>query len=264
MTTPSYGQSWYKIYGYAGKTSTWCVSDTQDQWDANMADPEKRAKLEEFGWTRDNVSYTFNKDGFRADEFTDGVNDSVLFLGCSLTMGIGMSLEKTWAYKVAHSLGLRRYNLGVGGGGSDMCFRLAYHWIPRLRPKYVVMLTPSAERMEIVMDTENLLYLPAVHNNKNSFYYNWLSHPANADMNRLKSVMGVQTICNSIGVPLVEIPVEECTVPRNNEPVESWERDILQPNPSRAFLARDLMHPGWTWNLRVEKMIMEKLSEFAI
>jgi hypothetical protein len=83
-------------------------------------------------------------------------------------------------------------------------------------------------------------------------------------MNRLKSVMGVQTICNGIGVPLVEIPVEECTVPRKNEPVESWERDILQPNPSRAFLARDLMHPGWTWNLRVEKMFMEKLSEFAI
>lgn len=140
-----------------------------------------------------------------------------------------------------------------------MCFRLAYHWIPRLRPKYVVMLTPNAGRLEILDETENLLYMPS-HTSNSPFYMRWLLHPANADMNRLKNVMGVQTICNSIGVPLIEMPVEEHTVPRKNEPVESWERDILQPNPSKAFLARDLMHPGWTWNLRVEKMFMEKIS----
>lgn len=245
MMTPSYGQSWYKIYGYAGKTVTWCPSDSEDRWDANMANPDLRARLNEFGWTRDNVSYTFNKDGFRAEEFTDGVGDSVLFLGCSLTMGIGMSLEKTWAYKVASSLGLRRYNLGVGGSGSDMCFRLAYHWIPRLRPKYVVMLTPNAARLEILDETENLLYL-ASHTANSAFFINWLMHPANADMNRLKSVMGVQTICNSIGVPLIEVPVEDVIVPRNGERYQSW--------------ARDLMHPGNTWNERVTSTIMEKIS----
>lgn len=245
MMTPSYGQSWYKIYGYAGKTVTWCPSDSEDRWDANMANPDLRARLNKFGWTRDNVSYTFNKDGFRSEEFTYEPSDSVLFLGCSLTVGIGMTLEETWAYKVASSLGLRRYNLGVGGSGSDMCFRLAYHWIPRLRPKYVVMLTPNAARLEILDETENLLYL-ASHTANSAFFINWLMHPANADMNRLKSVMGVQTICNSIGVPLIEVPVEDVIVPRNGERYQSW--------------ARDLMHPGNTWNERVTSTIMEKIS----
>jgi hypothetical protein len=245
MEIKSYGQSWYKIYGYAGKTVKWCPSDSEDRFNANMANPDYRAQLEGFGWTRDNVSYTFNEDGFRADEFTDGVNDSVLFLGCSLTIGIGMPVEDTWAYKVASSLGLRRYNLGVGGGGSDMCFRLAYHWIPRLKPKYVVMLTPNAGRLEILDETENLLYMPS-HTANSPFYMRWLLHPANADMNRLKSVMGVQAICNGIGAPLIEMPVEEVIVPREGEKGQSW--------------ARDLMHPGHYWNDRVASTIMEKIT----
>ena len=137
----SYGQSWYSMFDFAGKTSTWCPSDTEVRFDQNMADPKQRALMEEYGWTRENVSYTFNAEGFRAEEFTDGVNDSVLFLGCSHTVGIGVDLESSWAYKVAHSLGLRRYNLGIGAGSADTCFRLAHHWIPLLRPKYVMMLT---------------------------------------------------------------------------------------------------------------------------
>lgn len=237
----SYGQSWYKIKGYAGKTVTWCPSDSEHRFKENVADPRQLARLDKFGWTRDNVSYTFNRDGFRADEFTGGAHDSIVFLGCSLTIGIGMTLEDTWAYKVASSLGLRRYNLGVGGGGPDMCFRLAHHWIPRLRPKYVVMMTPNASRIEILTQDNNLLCLPNM-NNPTEFYTDWLSYPANADMNCLKSVMGIQTICNSIGVPLIDIPVDECIVGSH----QSW--------------ARDLMHPGREWNEKIANLFLERMN----
>jgi hypothetical protein len=257
------GQSWYKIYGFAGKTFAWCTSDTEQRFDAHMADPKNRKRLEDNRWARDSISYTFNKDGFRAEEFNYEPDDSVLFLGCSLTIGIGMRLEDTWAYKVADTLGLRRYNLGVGGGGSDMCFRLAYHWIPLLRPKYVVMLTPHAGRMEIVMDTENLKYIPSepTHIHENGFYRNWLSHPANADMNRLKSVMGVQTICNGIGVPLVEIPVEMCWGRREKK--QPWTPDLIQPERVGervgANVGRDLMHPGGSWHDEVANRFLDEL-----
>ena len=243
----SYGQSWYKIKGFVGKTVTWCPADAEDTFERNMADPKQRARLEKFGWTRDNVSYTFNRDGFRADEFTGGEHDSIVFLGCSLTMGIGMTLEDTWAYNVASTLGLRRYNLGVGGGGSDMCFRLAHHWIPRLRPKYVVMMTPHAGRMEVLLDDENRLYLPNMSSiYGHQFYMDWLSHPANADMNRLKSVMGIQMICNSIGVPLIEIPVEDCITIPGKEACNTW--------------ARDLMHPGKEWNRNMTDLFLERFN----
>jgi hypothetical protein len=239
----SYGQSWYKIYGYAGKTVAWCPSDSEIAFNQNMANANTRAKLEEYGWTKDNISYTFNKEGFRADEFTDGVDDSVLFLGCSHTVGIGLDLESTWSYKVAHSLGLRRYNLAIGAGSADTCFRLAHHWIPRLRPKYVMMLTPAATRIELVKDKDFLQFLSGMHPHvtTSGFYEHWLSNSANFELNRLKNVMGVRTICNGIGTPLVEIPIDKLF------------------NRTMTPSARDLMHPGREWNEAVAGRFLEKL-----
>ena len=210
-----------------------------------MANAKSRAKLEEFGWTRDNVSYTFNRDGFRSEEFTYEPNDSVLFLGCSLTAGIGVDLESSWAYRVASSLGLRRYNLGIGAGSADTCFRLAHHWIPLLRPKYVMMLTPSDTRKEVLAGNEiincmaNMTYLPD--EKIKDFYNYWLMHPANAEMNQLKNVMGVQTICNSIGVPLVEI------------------HSNILASSRMATAGRDLMHPGREWNEKVATRFLDKI-----
>ena len=241
----SYGQSLYTLNGSAGKTIKWCQSDSEERFDEHMANAKSRAKLEEFGWTRDNVSYTFNRDGFRSEEFTYEPNDSVLFLGCSLTAGIGVDLESSWAYRVASSLGLRRYNLGIGAGSADTCFRLAHHWIPLLRPKYVMMLTPSDTRKEVLAGNEiincmaNMTYLPD--EKIKDFYNYWLMHPANAEMNQLKNVMGVQTICNSIGVPLVEI------------------HSNILASSRMATAGRDLMHPGREWNEKVATRFLDKI-----
>jgi len=265
----SYGQSWYSIHELIDKTVTWTPSDSEELFEQNMADPKQRARLLSNGWTRDNVSYTFNQYGFRSEDFvTNSVNDSVLFLGCSLTAGIGVDLESSWAYKVASSLGLRCYNLGVGASSADTCFRLAHHWIPRLRPKYVMMLTPSNTRMEMMLENELVNLMPNmseyIENHYegmlNGFYNGWLSHPANSEMNRLKNVMGVQTICNSNGgIPFIEITVESSWSRRDRE--ESWIRDKPQPDRVKANIGRDLMHPGRGWHERTAQLFMEKLSE---
>lgn len=235
--------SWYKVNGYAGDTWSWCPSDSQDRFERNILDPEKREKIEEAGWTRDNISYTFNAHGFRSEEFIE--SDSVMFLGCSLTMGVGVDLESSWAYKVANSLGLRRYNLGVGGGCIDMCFRFAHYWIPRLRPKYVVMLTPSAGRLEILTDRENILYLPNMVYD-DLFYQRWLMNDVNGDMNRLKNQIAIRYICEQHDAKLFEITVEDTMA----------KRTVLGPNT----WGRDVLHPGREWN---ESMAHDFLSMMA-
>jgi hypothetical protein len=247
MKIQSYGENIYTQLGWQGKTLTWCPSDSEKRFNNNISDPEKKKQMEELGWDRKSVSYTFNKHGFRADEFTGGEGDSIVFLGCSLTMGIGMTLENTWAYKVAHSLGLRRYNLGVGGGGPDMCFRLAYHWIPKLKPKYVVMLTPERSRIELIWGksgNQTIQYMPNVKTD-DAFYHRWLEYSANADMNLLKCLLGVQSICDQAGVPLIE----------------TYVHDYLEQHLSSTDgPARDLMHPGRTWNTVVAKSFLEKIA----
>lgn len=263
--TPSYGQNIYSLNPteHVSKTVNWVPGDEEWRFNENMADLGQRALLEKFGWTRDSISYTFNEHGFRADEFTYEPNDSVLFLGCSLTMGIGMNLEDTWVYKAASSLGLRRYNLGIGGGSPDMCFRLAHHWIPRLRPKYVMMLTPFSTRIELVMDnrviqfvpnmplpTPNRVYGKIVEELREkfvSFYDSWLSHPANTDMNGLKCSLGVQSICDSFDTQLIEIPMDSLIIKPQDK--EGW----------NSTVARDLRHPGVTWNQAVLDQFLENI-----
>lgn len=236
-------KSWYHIHGLSGKTVSWIPSDSEERYKQNLL--RRPDLLKKYGWDEHSVSYTFNKEGFRADEFTGGVGDSVVFLGCSLTVGVGMPLEDTWAYKVASILGLRRYNLGIGAGSNDTCFRMAYYWIPRLRPKYVVMLSPSENRIELITDEEQFLFVPSMYYDRfDGFYQEWIGHPANAQMNRIKNVMGVQTVCNSIGVPLLEIPVDDFLF--NVQPI-----------------GRDLMHPGREWNDMVASAVLEKMQVVA-
>jgi hypothetical protein len=225
------GDSWYKVKGYSSNTVAWIPSDTEENFHSNMANPLQRAKIEEAGWTEQNISYTFNAHGFRSEEFGDG--ESVMFLGCSLTAGVGVDLESSWAHIVSESLGLRRYNLGVGGGSADMCFRLAAFWIPRLRPRYVCMLTPNVGRMEILTEDDDLLYLP--NRAEEEFYLNWLSNDVNMDMNRLKNQIGIRHICEENDAKLFEITVEDTMAKRMVQGKNTW--------------ARDLMHPGREWNV---------------
>lgn len=237
------GDSWYKVLGYQGTTQQWCQSDTEFKYRIHMRNDEKRRMIEAEGWTADNVSYTFNAHGFRSEEFESG--DSVMFLGCSLTAGIGVDLENTWAYKVASSLGLRRYNLGVGAGCIDMCFRLAQYWIPRLRPKYVVMLTPDVNRVEIVTPENDILYLPNMME-PDQFYKRWLSNPVNANMNRLKNQIAIRHICEKYDARLFETTVEETLKVRKSLIHKNW--------------ARDLMHPGREWHAGIADDFLKMMT----
>ena len=98
---------------------------------AEAADPE---------WV-DEITYTFNSYGFRSDEFEED-NDSIIFLGCSHTMGVGLPSNRVWCHLVASSLGLRYFNLGIGAGSLDSAFRVFSEWYPIIKPKYVFLQKP--------------------------------------------------------------------------------------------------------------------------
>jgi hypothetical protein len=117
-----------------------------------------------------------------------------------------------------------------------------------------MMLTPANSRMELIEDSGIIQFIPSMttysHANHvtamvEGFYKSWLSHPANSELNRLKNVMGVQMMCNSIGIPMVDIPIEN-----------------LYNNQMAMSKARDLLHPGREWNDRVAQVFLEKLSVF--
>ena len=246
--TDTYGQSIYAYEGYASKTVKWVPADTEDRFKDHMSRPDKRKILFDNLWNSRTINYTFNKDGFRSEEFIDSINDSIVFLGCSLTMGIGMALEDSWTYKVARSFKLRRYNLGIGGGSADTCFRLAHHWVPILKPKYVVMLIPPPGRFEVLKSNGISQYsVQSTELHIVNFIQEWISSSANTKLNYTKNILAISAICKDLNIPFFVKDIRDT----GNE--------FVDPNNEWA---RDLMHPGIQWNESVSASFIGEIKQW--
>lgn len=210
---------------YANKEIFWLPTDTKERYDQNIR--ENYNLLDQFGWIDKTISYQFNSLGFRSEEFSS--SDNAVFLGCSHTVGVGLPIENTWPYYVSQALGLKCYNLGIGGGSLDLAFRLSYYLLKDLRPKIVFLLCPGRFRIELFEGDDLISFLPAnptAHKNLSYFYKCYLGNDYNHLMNQQKNILAIQHLCNDLGIKFVYL----------NEP------QLIEQN--KTDLARDLMHTG--------------------
>lgn len=219
-------------------TQQWLPTDSQWRWAKNSNDPVTKKTLEDLGWSSDNIQYTFNEHGFRADEF---VGDGVMFLGCSLTAGIGMDLERSWTNIVSKYLNLKNWNMGQGAGSPDTCFRMAYHWLHILKPKYVCVLLPFAIRKEVLVAGGDILSYYPMMPECGPFYSNWISTPDNATLSSAKNAMAIQKMCDDANIPVI------------------WgDWDVVERSPED--LGRDLIHPGAEWNAGIAEYFIQNIE----
>ena len=218
----------------------WLPMDTKELFEKNKKDKRQLQKLKMYGWLDNKFSYRFNKQGFRCDDFDHTQRDSIVFLGCSNTVGIGLPYEKTHPYIVSKELNLKCYNLGKGGGSNDSAFRIGSYWIPILKPKLVCMLTPSKERLEVIEcngEVNNILpsRQPKVFK---TFYQHWLLNDNNSTLNQEKNLNAINWICHETQVPFVQLSV-----------------DYLYQHIKDT--ARDLSHPG----VMSQKIVADKFLQ---
>lgn len=138
---------WPRFYG---KTIRWFGSDLEENYNPidNLYKPE-------------DINYTFNQYGFRCDNFTENAKHRIVFLGCSLTQGIGVKLEESWAYvllqliKSETGYNIPFWNLALGGSGLDAQVRAYYHYYQMLQPKLVIGFIPPPYRRELYIGIEH-------------------------------------------------------------------------------------------------------------
>ena len=206
---------------FASQTINWVAGDTKEHYDKHLI--SAKSLLEKHGWLTNEVTYTFNSDGFRCKDFTN--DPSIVFLGCSFTLGLGVNAEDSWTSLVAESLNLQSFNLGQAGGSNDTAFRLGSHWIEKLKPKLVVLLTPSAHRLELVEKEMIHFFTPQrFHKDRFSTYlHTWLNDETNSTMSVLKNTLALEYICVQNKIKFVKYDAS---------------------NFRRLDFARDLAHPG--------------------
>ena len=142
------------------------ISNKIEQWNGpdceeNFKKVSINPKFTTYG--KSDFFYRRNSYGFRSENFNNDDDVKVLYAGCSLTEGVGLPLEHTWAHFVNMAIGkdlgkkLNMYNIGYGGFSIDSIVRFTYLTIKNgiFKPDLVLLLLPSITRNEIVYRDEN-------------------------------------------------------------------------------------------------------------
>lgn len=226
---------WHFGLSLAGHTLNWLPSDTEESFQKLVQNEEYREYFRSKGWLEpDAITYRINSGGFRSEEF-DPQAASVVSLGCSYTIGIGLPENDTWPYLVSDSLGLKNYNLAWGGTSADTCFMLADYWLPVLRPKLVVMAAPPKHRFDLVIEQSDLkhqTYLPGAEigqEDPNIFVKTWFLNDRNADLNNARNRLAVEGLCAKLGIPCLTYNAHDWFA-KSREEVE-YARDRMHAGP---------------------------------
>jgi hypothetical protein len=95
------------------------------------------------------ITYNFNKQGFRSYLDYDNIDwaNTVVLLGCSNIMGVGLSFNETLDYHIQSQTGYNVVNLGVAGSSIDVSiYNSAVVKNITKHVKAVIVGWPSAER----------------------------------------------------------------------------------------------------------------------
>jgi len=225
---------WHGGITLAGQTLKWLPTDTEESFQRLVQNDEYREYFRSKGWLDpDAITYRINNAGFRSEEF-DPQAPSVVSLGCSYTIGIGLPEEATWSYLVSQALGLKNYNLAWAGTSADTCFMLAQYWLPVLNPQLVIMAAPPKHRFDLITESpgsSHKTYLPAHEIGQiesNEFVKKWFLNDRNSELNNARNRLAVEGLCANLGIRCLTYNAH----------------DWFAKSRKEVEYARDMMHAG--------------------
>lgn len=227
---------------HANSIREWDYFDTLERFEENKR--KNYDLLEKNKWLEKKITYSYNSHGFRSEEFESN-NDSILFMGCSLTFGTGLPLEETYNYKIANKLKMKFFSVALGGSSNDTAFRFGYYYIPKLKPKLVVLASPEVTRLELCDNGKILQYRSQMKiYQMDSFYKKWVLDDTNSSLNQQKNILALENICLKNNVKFVHFNAPEMFL------VDSVIKDDY---------ARDLVHPGSMTHQIVSEKLLNKI-----
>jgi hypothetical protein len=122
---------------------------------------------------------------------------------------------------------------------------MAQYWVPALEPDLVVMLTPSATRLELKIGNHEYLNITSHDNiSHDNYLKHWFANDSNSELNQIKNTMAIEMICKKLNIRFM------CY----SQGTEMTGR--LAHDPTNV--ARDNMHCGTkTHNMFVEKILRD-------
>jgi hypothetical protein len=236
MFKPNYNSTYYHK-DLANKSVDWLPMDTKQLYEKNLKENYQLLKVN--NWIDKSFTYKFNSHGFRCEEFTD--EPSIMFIGCSNTIGIGLPIETIWPELVSKELNMHCVNLGIGGGSPDTAFRICHGWLDIVKPEIVIFTEPPGTRIELVNANEinNILMNNIEHC---SFLKDWIIDDNNVYFNRLKNKLAIENLC----------------INRNIKYLYFDSKTFYRTHSNRDY-ARDLTHSGVNSHKLFSEFVLSKI-----
>lgn len=117
-----------------------------------------KRKSENLFWLPDGMDspYAVNSMGYRSDEFLE--TRDMIFAGCSQTWGDGVVYDGIWGNLLSESLGIKSYNLGLGGKSTQFIVQNTIAFCKKYgNPKVLFCLFPEFTRIEMKSDAEFMI-----------------------------------------------------------------------------------------------------------
>lgn len=215
-------------------------------------DPIKRDLLNKLSWTENSIKYRGNDYGYRMEEGFSSIlgNECVVYLGCSITFGVGLNLEDTWGWKHSHMRGLRYVNLSWPGSGVETFYRMLKVWSSHLNIKKVYTLGSFFGRREILSSTSNstnwrgdektnvMILGHWYKDTERSILYSQISDEDELKISHIRGWDSIIGICHSNNIELLTLS----------------SNDRKQISKFLDHNARDLMHTGPKWHTAIANL----------
>lgn len=206
-----------KIPGLRPDNSTdFFATDSEEKFNRNLK------KLgNNWYWASRPFTYKFNSMGYRMKELDQVDYDNyIIYFGCSHTVGVGVPLERSYAYQASAQLGLDYINAGVCGSSPD------YNYINFMRyietafqakklPRALVMNWPGINRTCFWGETELFLhYVPRTdpHNDYPGNFHQTYKVMLAQQAHQLKKFSlqrdMMTSTCKRLGIPFLEFTCE--------------------------------------------------------
>ena len=119
-------------------------SDSEENYTSNL-----KTQPEDWYYRENKVDYSFNSSGHRSKEIKDlDFDNYLLFIGCSHTQGVGVTLENTYSHMISKKFKCDYYNLGISATGIDVLEYNLLTWFFKFnkKPKAVIAQFPDHSR----------------------------------------------------------------------------------------------------------------------
>lgn len=222
----------------------WQGTDEQHLYTKNL-----KTQPKDWKYATADVNYTMNSDGFRCSEFNSiEWNNSVVWVGCSITFGTGVDDAETVTEYFSQLSGLPVVNLGQQGVGIDYIVDTLNHLhLSGIKPKHIVIQFPHTSRTLRFRNPEKFENL-SVHSpfkdfQKYFFIYKYHQTGYNLMFKRMVDVAYPDAVCYTTHSYVADA-------------LDVWD---LDPGKLRVGdYARDLSHPGAVYHQAVAQQIYQR------